>query len=90
MPKRRPWTTWREEVFRYVKDEEQRVFRRGERTVPIDGKLTRRPRFAIEAPRSHMRLERRLKGRDHLLKLVERETGQIQELRGAILHVGAP
>src|SRR5438128_562426 len=34
-----------------------------------------------------MRLERGLKGRDQLLKLVERETGQIQELRGAVLHV---
>jgi hypothetical protein len=35
-----------------------------------------------------MRLERRLKGRDQELKRVERQTRQIQELGGAILHVG--
>jgi hypothetical protein len=35
-----------------------------------------------------MGLEGRLEGRDELLKLVERETGQIQELGGAGLHVG--
>ena len=37
-----------------------------------------------------MRLERRLEGRDQLLKLVEGQAGQIQELRGAGLHVGEP
>jgi hypothetical protein len=35
-----------------------------------------------------MGLERRLKGRDEELKLIERETGEIQELRRAGLHVG--
>jgi hypothetical protein len=34
-----------------------------------------------------MRLERCLKGRHEELKLVERETGQIQELCGAGLYV---
>ena len=37
-----------------------------------------------------MRLERGLKGRDEELKRVEGLTGQIQELGGAGLHVGAP
>src|SRR5215475_10709430 len=37
-----------------------------------------------------MRLERRLKVRDQLLKLVEGQAGQIQELRGAGLHIGKP
>jgi len=34
-----------------------------------------------------MGLEGGLEGQDELLKLVERETGQIQELSGASLHV---
>src|SRR5215470_4820030 len=69
-------------------DKEQTIVRRGERTVLVDGKLACRPGFPIEAPRGHIRLERRLKGRDQKLKLVERQTRQIQELCGAILHVG--
>jgi hypothetical protein len=35
-----------------------------------------------------MRVERRLEGRDQLLKLVERHAGEIEELRGAGLQVG--
>src|SRR5437773_964996 len=37
-----------------------------------------------------MRLERGLKWRNELLKLVERETGHIQEFRGVGLHVDEP
>ena len=44
--------------------------------------------FPIEPPRGHMRVERRLKEWDELLKLVEGQAGQIQELRGTGLHVG--
>jgi hypothetical protein len=33
-----------------------------------------------------MRVKRRLKGRDQLLKLVEGQAGEIQELRGARLQ----
>ena len=47
-----------------------------------------RPGLPIEAPHRHMRLERRLKGRDQLLKFVARQAGQIQELCRAVLHVG--
>jgi hypothetical protein len=36
-----------------------------------------------------MRLKRGLKGWNQLPELVERQTGQIQECRGAVLHVGA-
>src|SRR5499427_6184480 len=79
-----------EAVCRQVcEEEEQAIFWRGERAVLVDGKLARRPGFAIEAPRGHMRLKRRLKGRDELLKLVECQTRQIQELCRAGLHVGA-
>jgi hypothetical protein len=35
-----------------------------------------------------MGLERRLEGRDQLLKLVEGQAGAIQELRGASLQIG--
>ncbi len=70
--------------------EEQPVFWRWQGTVAIDGKLAGGPGFPIEPPHGHMRLERGLKGWDKLLKLVERQTREIQELRGAILHVGEP
>jgi hypothetical protein len=69
-------------------NEEQAIFRRRERTVLVDREPAGGPRFPIETPRGEMRVERGLKGRDEELKLVERETGQIQELRGAGLHVG--
>jgi hypothetical protein len=35
-----------------------------------------------------MRLERRLKGRDEELKLVERQAGEIEELCRVGLHIG--
>jgi hypothetical protein len=44
----------------------------------------------IEAPVGHMRLERGLKGRDQVPKLVQGKTGQIQDLRGAALEIGEP
>jgi hypothetical protein len=69
-------------------NEEQAIFRRRERTGLVHRELAGGPRFPIEAPRGEMRVERGLKGRDEELKLVEREPGQIQELRGASLHVG--
>src|SRR5215510_2591611 len=71
-------------------DEEQPIFRRRQRTVFVDGEPAGGPRFPIEAPRRQMRLERRLKGWDEELKLVERQAGEIEELRGARLHIGEP
>ena len=70
--------------------EEQPIFRRRQGAVFVHGKLAGRPGFPIEAPRGHMRLERRLKGRDQVLKLLEGQAREIQELRGAGLHVGKP
>ena len=55
----------------------------------VHGKPARGPGLPIEAPRRHVRLKRGIKRRDQLLKLVERETGHIQELRRAVLHVRA-
>src|SRR5262249_27129808 len=54
------------------------------------GKLAGGPGFPIEAPRRHMRLEGGLEGRDQLLKLVEGQTGEIQELQRAGLYIGKP
>src|SRR6266852_7267164 len=70
--------------------EEQPIFRRRQGAVLVHGKLAGRPGLPIEAPRGHMRVERGLKGRNQLLKLVEGQAGQIQELRGAGLYIDTP
>jgi hypothetical protein len=70
--------------------EEQPIFRRCQRAGPIDGEPAGGSRFAIEAPRRHVVLERRLEGRDQGLKLLQGQTGEVQELRGAGLHVSEP
>jgi hypothetical protein len=70
--------------------EEQPVFRRREGAVFVDGKLAGGAGCPIEAPRGHMGLERRLAGRDELLKRVEGQAGEIQQLRRARLHIGKP
>src|SRR5690349_20986300 len=69
---------------------EQPLLRGCQRTAPIDGEPTGGSRFAIEAPRRHMLLERRLEGRDQDLKLLQGQAGEVQELRGAGLHVSEP
>ena len=69
-------------------NEEQAIFRAWERTVLVDREPAGDPGFLIEAPRGQMRVERRLEGRDQLLKLVEGQAGEIQELRGASLQIG--
>ena len=74
--------------FEVDQNEKQAIFRGREGAVFVHGKLAGRPGFPIEAPRRHMGLERRLEGRDQVLKLVERQTRQIQELGGAGLRIG--
>ena len=71
-------------------EEEQPIFRCRQGTMLVHAEAASRPRSAIEAPRRHMRLERRLKGRVLLLKLVKGQACQIQEFRGAGLHISAP
>jgi len=71
-------------------NEKQSIFRRRERTVLVHREPVGDARFAIKAPRGEMRLERGLKGRDELLKLVERQAGQIQKFCGADLHISEP
>src|SRR2546422_467718 len=70
--------------------EEQPVFRRRQGAVLVHGKPAGGPGLPIEPPRRHMGLKRGLKGWDELLKLVERQTREIQELRGTGLQVSEP
>jgi hypothetical protein len=66
--------------FEVDQDEQEPVFRCQEGAVFVDGKSARGPRFPIHPPGRHTGVERGLKGRDQLLKLVERQAGEIQEL----------
>jgi hypothetical protein len=50
--------------FQVDEDEEQPIFRCRERTVLVDREPAGDARLPIEAPRSEMRLERRLEGWD--------------------------
>jgi len=63
---------------------------RPEGAVLVYAKAACGPGFPIEAPRRHMRLEGGLEGRDEEPKLVEGQTCEIQELRGAVLYIGKP
>jgi hypothetical protein len=76
--------------FEVGEQEKEPIFRRRQGAVLVDGKPARRPGFAIEAPRSHMRVKRGLKGREQELKLLEGQAGQIQELCGTGLRIAQP
>jgi len=69
---------------------QQAVLGRGQRTVGVGRVATGRARLRVKAPVGHMGLERGLKGRHYLPKLVHRETGQIEHLCRAGLQIGAP
>jgi len=71
-------------------DEEQPIFRRRQGAVFVHAKPASGPRLPIHPPRRHTRVERRLEGRDQLLKLVEGQAGEIQELHWAGLQVSEP
>jgi len=71
-------------------NKQQPIFRCWEGAVLVHGKPASSPRFPIHAPRRHPGVERGLKGRDQLLKLVERHAGEIQELHRAGLQVSEP
>jgi hypothetical protein len=66
--------------FDVGQDEQELVFRCQEGTVLVHGKPACGPRFPIHPPGRHPGVERGLEGRDQLLKLVERQAGDIQEL----------
>ena len=76
--------------FQVGQNKQQPVFGCPQGAVLIDGKSACGSRFPIEASRCQPCLERRLKGRDQLLKLVEGQAGEIQELCGARLQIGEP
>jgi hypothetical protein len=75
-----------ERIGLHVDQEKQQPILRGrQRTVLIGCVAAGGTRLPIEAPVGHMGLERGLKGRDQLPKLVHGETGRIQDLRRAAL-----
>jgi hypothetical protein len=76
--------------FQVNQDKQEPIFRCRQGTVLVDGKPARGPRLPIHPPRRHPGVERRLEGRDQLLKLVERQAREIQELYRAGLQRGEP
>jgi hypothetical protein len=76
--------------FQVDQDEQEPIFRRRQGAVFVHAKLTSGPRLPIHAPRREMCVERGLEGRDQLLKLIEGQTGEIQELQRASLQLGKP
>jgi hypothetical protein len=69
--------------FEVGENKQEPIFRRREGAVFVHGKPARGPRLSIHAPRRHPGMERGLERRDELLKLVERQAGEIQELQRA-------
>src|SRR5262245_57041296 len=59
-------------------------------TILVHAETAGCPRLPIEAPRRHVGMECGLEGWDQLLKLVERQAREVQELHGAGLHIGKP
>ena len=71
-------------------DTQQPILGRGQWPVLVGRLPTGRARLPIETPRGQMGLERALKRREQVPKLLQGETGQIHHLRGAGLDVGEP
>ena len=71
-------------------DKQQPILGGGQWTVLVGRLSANSTRLPVEAPVGHMGLERGLKGRHQLLKLVHRETGQIEYLCRAGLEIGEP
>jgi hypothetical protein len=69
-------------------DKQQPILRGTQWTVLVGRVSASGARLPIETQVGHVDLEGGLKGRDQALKLVQRETGQIQHLRGPGLDVG--
>src|SRR6266511_1689494 len=76
--------------FQVDQEKQQPIFWRRQRTVLIGRLPAGGARFPIEAPVGHRSLKHGFKGRNQPLKLLQRQAGQVQHLRGAGLHVGEP
>src|SRR6266851_5768308 len=76
--------------FQVDQNKQEPVFRRWQGAVLVHGKPTRGSRLPIHPPRRHPGLECRFEGRDQLLKLVEGQAREIQELSRAGLQLGEP
>src|SRR4029453_6443705 len=77
-------------VETYSRYKQEPIFRGRQGAVLVHSKLARGPRLPIHAPRRHPGVERRLEGRDQLLKLVERHAREIQKLHRTGLALGEP
>jgi hypothetical protein len=74
-----------------VDQEKQQPIRGGrQRAILVRGVAAGRARLPIEAPCGYMRLERGRKGRDYLLKRLQRETGHFEYLCRPGLEVDEP
>jgi hypothetical protein len=71
-------------------DTQQPILWHGQRTVLVSRIPTGGARSSVEAPFSHMDLERGLKRRGQLLKLYHGDTGEIGHLWMPALKVGEP
>jgi hypothetical protein len=71
-------------------DAQQPIIGGRQRTVLVGCVPPGGARLPVKGPVGHMGLERGPKGRDQVAKLVQSQTGQSQELRGAGLDIGTP
>jgi hypothetical protein len=76
--------------FQVDQDKQQAILRSRHRTVLVGRVPAGSARPPIEAPMSHVGLERGLKRWDQMPKLVHGETGQIKHLCGPGLEIGEP
>jgi hypothetical protein len=74
--------------FQVDQETHQPILRRWEWTVLIGRLATGGAWLPLEPPAGHMGLEGGFEGWHSRLQLVHRETGQVQDLRGAGLDVG--
>ncbi len=89
-PKQPPLYDLKRVGLQVDQDKQQPILWRGQRTVLIGRLPTGGAWSPIEAPVSHMGLERGLKRWHQRLKRLHGETSQIEHLCGAALEIGKP
>ena len=90
LPKRRPCPTWKGRGCQAREQEKPALCRGRQGPGLLHGPLARRPRWALEAPCGHRRVQRGCEGRQAAWQRVKRQAGEIPTLRGAVLHVRQP
>src|SRR5919109_3668796 len=87
-PKQSSWHHLEGVGLQVDQEKQQPICRRWQRTALRGGVPAGGARLPVQAPVGHRGVEHGLKGRDQLLKLLYRQAGQIQHLRGASPAVG--